>query len=75
MLALLRNISESFPPDVQVDVNIVRLSDRSLWVEGVLYNGDLKKVEEALKKQVTFNNVTLDLQGQRFTFKGEILGK
>lgn len=75
MLNLLRTITEAFPTDVQVDVNVVKLDDRSMRLEGVVYNGDIKRVEENLKKNTAFTNVALEQEGQRFSFKGDIIGK
>ncbi len=49
MLSLIRGITETFPPDVKVDVNNLQLDDRRFLMEGVLYEGDLEKVSEALK--------------------------
>ncbi len=75
MLGLVRAVSESFPPEVKVDVNTLALDDRTLKVEGVLYDGNLDRVTEALKKVASFNHVTLERDGQRFTFKGEVVGR
>jgi type IV pilus assembly protein PilM len=75
MLGLLRAVSDAFPPDVKVDVNSLSLDDRSVKVEGVLYEGTIEKVLETMKKVPTFNNVTVEKDGQRFTFKGEVVGR
>ncbi len=75
MLSLLRGISEAFPPDVRVDVNKLQMDDRSFTVDGVVYQGELAKVTAGLQAVATLKNVTLDQQGQRFTFKGEVVGR
>jgi len=75
MMGLVRAVSESFPSDVRVDVNTLSLDDRSVRVEGVLYDGNLDRVTEALKKVASFNNITLERDGQRFTYKGEVVGR
>jgi type IV pilus assembly protein PilM len=75
MMGLLRQISEAFPPEVKVDVNSVIMDDRALRVEGVLYSGDLDRVTDQLKKLPNFNKISVDRDGQRFTYKGEIVGR
>lgn len=75
MMSLVRGISESFPADLKVDVNTLQLDDRTFMMDGVLYAGDLNKVTEALKKLPSLNNVALQRDGQRFSFRGEIVGR
>lgn len=74
-LAYIRSISDSFPGNIRVDVNILNLDDRSFTIEGVLYEGELKATTELLRKNPYFNNVTLNQEGQRFTYRGEIRGR
>lgn len=75
MLALIKTVSEVFPPDVKVDVNTLQIDDRSLLLEGVLYSGDLAKVTEGLNKGATFKSVALTKEGSKFTYKGEVVGR
>jgi len=75
MMSMIKTISESFPPEVRVDVNTLQVDDRAFLVEGVLYSGNLDTVTESLKKLPTLNNVALTRDGQRFTFKGEVVGR
>ena len=75
MLSLVRAISESFPPDVKVDVNTLQLDDRTFVMEGVAYDGDLNRVTTALKKLTSLNNIALQQDGQRFTYRGQIVGR
>jgi hypothetical protein len=75
MISLVRQISESFPPDVKVDVNVLSIDQKTLRLDGVLYSGTLDKVKEALGKIPNFNNIKLELEGQRFVFRGEVLTK
>ncbi len=75
MMGLVRAVSDSFPPDVKVDVNTLSLDDRTMKLEGVLYEGNLDRVTEALKKVSSFNNITLERNDQRFTYKGEVVGR
>lgn len=75
MLTLVRTVSESFPPDVRVDVNKLQLDDRTFVMEGVLYEGDLSRVTENLKKVTALTKVDLNRDGQRFTYRGELVGR
>lgn len=75
MMGLIRGISEAFPGDVRVDVNVLQLDDRGFQMEGVLYSGDLNKVTDNLKKVASLNNVAVQRDGQRFTFRGEVVGR
>lgn len=75
MMGLIRGISESFPADVRVDVNVLQLDDRGFLMEGVLYSGDLNKVTENLKKVASLNNIAVQRDGQRFTYRGEVVGR
>lgn len=75
MLGLLRQISESFPKNVRVDVNTLQIDDRSFLMEGVVYEGDLNPVTEILKKIPALNEVTFKLDGQRFTYQGKVIGR
>ncbi len=75
MMTLVRAISESFPPDVKVDVNTLSLDDRTFVMEGVLYEGDLNKVTDLIQKVPSLTKVNLTRDGQRFTFRGEVVGR
>lgn len=75
MLSLVRGISESFPADVRVDVNKMQLDDRTFLMEGVLYEGDLSKVTDNLKKVTSLSKIDLSRDGQRFTYRGELVGR
>jgi type IV pilus assembly protein PilM len=74
-LTVVRSISEAFPTTVKVDVNVLDLTDRNLTLEGVLYEGSLDAVTEALKKIPSFTNITLTMNDKRFTYKGEVTGR
>ncbi len=75
MMTLIKSVSESFPPEVKVDVNTLALDDRTFTLEGVLYEGDLNKVTEHLQKISSLTKVSLNRDGQRFTFRGEVVGR
>jgi len=77
MLGLIRAVSDCFPPPpaVEIDVNNLSLDDRALKIEGVLYKGSLTQVTESLKKLPPFKNITVEIDGQRFTYKGEVVRK
>jgi len=75
MMGLVRSVSDAFPPDIRVDVNTLSIDDRALRVEGVLYSGNLDRVTENMKKLTAFNNISLERDGQRFTYKGEVVGR
>lgn len=75
MMGMIKAISDAFPPDVRVDVNTLQLDDRAFAVEGVIYTGSIDSVTEALKKLPSLSKVTLERDGQRFTYKGEVIGR
>lgn len=75
MLTLMLAVSNTFPNDVKVDVNSLQLDDRTFNLEGVLYKGTLDAVTNALKANKQFSNVTLQMNGQRFTYHAEVVGR
>ncbi|MCB0405712.1 MAG: pilus assembly protein PilM [Bdellovibrionales bacterium] len=75
MIEIVNAVSQAFPKTVQVDVNTLTLDDRSFVVEGVLHGGELAMVTENLKKIPAFKNVSLNQEGKRFTYRGEIEGR
>ena len=75
MLALINSISESFANDVKVDVNTLVIDDRSLVIEGVLYQGSLDVSTKSLQKNPYFSGVGVTMNGQRFTYRGSVKGR
>lgn len=75
VLGIIRQITDSFPKTVRVDVNTLQVDDRNLLIEGVLYEGDLSPVTEALKKIPTFSEITLQNEGPRFSYHGKVVGR
>lgn len=75
VLSLVKSVSSAFPMDVKVDVNNMSVDDRSLLIEGVLYQGELEKVTEALKQIPNVEKVSLTRDGQRFTYTAQMVGK
>jgi hypothetical protein len=75
MLGLVKAISGAFPPDVRVDVNTLQIDDRGFSLEGVLYSGALTSVTDNLKKLSSLAKVEASQEGQRFTIKGEVVGR
>jgi len=75
VISIIKSLSDSFPSNIKVDVNSISLDDRSFTLEGVLYEGTLDSVTTNLKKINVFNNVTLAQDGQRFTYKGEVVAR
>ncbi|MBI4402715.1 MAG: pilus assembly protein PilM [Deltaproteobacteria bacterium] len=75
MLSLIRSISEAVPPTLRVDVNSLSIDDRSLLIDGVVYEGDINRMTEELKKVVSFSNVNLLQDGKRFSYRGEVHGR
>jgi len=75
MLTLLRAISEAFPAQTRVDVNRLQIDDKSFSMDGALYEGDLKAVTENLKKVTVLANIALQSEGQRFSFRGDVVGR
>jgi type IV pilus assembly protein PilM len=73
MLRMLSGITGCFPKTVRVDVNDLSLDDSSFSIDGVVYdNSDLSPVTENLKKIASFSDVTLQREGQRFTYRGKV---
>lgn len=75
MMGMIKSISDAFPPDLRVDVNTLQIDDRAFIIEGVLYSGSLDGATEALKKLPSLNNVSVERDGARFTYKGEVVGR
>lgn len=75
MASVIKQISGTFPNEVRVDVNTLQLDDKSLLLEGVLYDGDLNLVTENLKKLPTLSEVSLKRDGQRFTYQAKVMGR
>jgi len=73
MLRLIAGVSSAFPKSIRVDVNDVQIDDNKFTLDGVVYeNGNLSPVTEALKKIAAFSDVTLQQEGQRFTYRGKV---
>jgi hypothetical protein len=75
MLTLILGISNAFPPEVKVDVNTLQLDDRTFNLDGVLYKGSIEAVTERLKSNKALGNVTLQQNGQRFSYRGDVVGR
>ncbi len=75
MLSLIRDVSNAFSDSVKVDVNTLQLDDKTFTVEGVVYSGDVNQVVEALKKISAFGKIDVTMNTQRFTIKGEVIGR
>ncbi len=73
MLERVLAISQSFPPDVKVDVNNLYLDDRSLLLEGVLYQGGIESTTAALNQVPWVKNASASMDGKRFTVKAEVV--
>lgn len=75
VISVLKSITSSFPTGVKVDVNKLKIEDRNLLLEGVLYEGEINLVTEALKKLPIISDVTFTTDGPRFTYKAKISGR
>lgn len=75
MMNLIRALSDAFPADVKVDVNSLSLDDRTFVLEGVLYEGDINRATDLIQKIPSLTKVNLKRDGQRFTFRGEVVGR
>lgn len=75
MLTLLKSISDSFTGGIKVDVNTLIVDDRSLVLEGVLYNGTLDETTARLQQNPFFSGVGITRDGQRFTYRGSVKGR
>jgi len=72
MISLVKDISNAIPADVKVDINTIKIDDRTFQIEGVIYEGDLKKITATLKDITFFDKVSVTKNGQRFTYKGNV---
>lgn len=73
MLRLIAGVSNAFPKSIRVDVNDMQIDDTKFTLDGVVYeNGNLAPVTEALKKIAAFSEITLQQEGQRFTYRGKV---
>jgi type IV pilus assembly protein PilM len=75
MGTLFKKVSASFPAEVRVDVNTLELDDKNLKIQGVLYQGDINQVVEALKATTYFSQVTSQTEGGNFTISGKVVGR
>ncbi|MBI1861028.1 MAG: pilus assembly protein PilM [Deltaproteobacteria bacterium] len=75
MLAIVKSISDAFAGEVKVDVNTLVIDDRSLVLEGVLYQGSLDQTTTNLQKSPFFSGVGITMNGQRFTYRGSVKGR
>ena len=75
MISNVKKITDSFPGTVRVDVNKLEIDDRNLTMEGVLYEGDITSVTENLKKIPLLSEVSITLDGQRFTYRAKVSGR
>jgi len=75
MISNVKKITDSFPGTVRVDVNKLEINDRNLTMEGVLYEGDITSVTENLKKIPLLSEVSITLDGQRFTYRAKVSGR
>ena len=75
VISVIKNITNSFPSTVKVDVNKLEIRDRNLVLEGVLYEGDINQVTEGLKKLPLLGEVNLKQEGPRFTYQAKVNGR
>ena len=75
MISNVKKITDSFPGTVRVDVNKLEIDDRNLTMEGVLYEGDITSVTENHKKIPLLSEVSITLDGQRFTYRAKVSGR
>jgi cell division ATPase FtsA len=75
IISLIKTITRCFPETIKVDVNKLEINDRNLIMEGVLYQGDLNLVSEALKKLPALTELGVTQEGQRFSFKAKVTGR
>lgn len=75
IISLLKNITRCFPETVKVDINKLEINDRNLIMEGVLYQGELNLITDALKKLPALTEIGVTQEGQRFSFKGKVTGR
>ena len=74
-MRLIAAISGAFPRNVRIDVNTLHLDDRTFSMEGVLYEGDLNSITNALKQITALGDITMKVDGQRFTYNGKVVGR
>ena len=72
---LIRSISDALPGDTRVDVNTLTIDERQFVLEGVLYQGQIDPITQGLEKIRDLENVKLQMDGQRFVFRGNVTRK
>jgi type IV pilus assembly protein PilM len=72
-LKMIKMISDSFSTTSKVDVNTLSIDDSNILIEGVLYSGELNTTTETLKKLPFIKEIKLDLNGQRFAYRGSVI--
>ncbi len=75
MLTRVLAVSSAFPRDVKVDINSLQIDDRTLALEGVLYQGDILPTKEMFNKLTWLKDANLTQDGKRFSIKAEVLGR
>lgn len=75
MLSRVLGVSSAFGKDIKVDVNTLSLDDRSLSIDGVLYQGDLNVAKASLEQIPWLKEVNVTSEAKRFTIKAEVVGR
>jgi type IV pilus assembly protein PilM len=75
MLKRVLAVSATFPKEVKVDVNALQIDDRTMSMDGVVYQGDVNAVKEGLGQIPWIKDPVVTLDKQRFTIKAEVLGR
>jgi hypothetical protein len=75
MLSRVLAVSATFGKEVKVDVNTLSIDDRSLSIEGALYQGDLSPTKAALEQIPWLKEISLTNENQRFTIRAGVTGR
>lgn len=73
MGALLKKVSSSFSPDIKVDVHKLQINQDGLFINGVIYQGDLNQVTRLLNESGFFSDLTHKTESGKFEIAGKVL--
>ncbi len=75
VLSMIKLISDSFPQDTKVDVNLLSIDDKQVLVEGVVFQGNLDKATENIRNLKFIKELKVSKDGQRFKMDAQVLGR
>lgn len=75
VLSMIKSVSDAFPADTKVDVNLLSIDDKQMLLEGVVFQGTLEKAEENIKNLKFIKELKVAKDGQRFKMEAQVLGR